>query len=173
MHPALKGFKITYTHKTLQCKRIWKRILCNNLKGKRILKRIDIWLCVTESLCCTPETNTLLISSVQSLSRVRDPMDHSMPGFPVYDQLPEPAQTHVHWVGDAIQPSHPLSSPSPPAINLSQHQDWQVWSPCNPRDSQVFSPTPQFKSINSLALSFLYSPIRTSIHDYWKNHSFN
>ena len=43
-----------------------------------------------------------------------DPMDHSMSGFPVHHQLPEFTQTHVHWVGDAIQPSHPLSSPSPP-----------------------------------------------------------
>ena len=46
----------------------------------------------------------------------------SMPGFPVHHQLPELAQTHVHRVGDSIQPSHPLSSPSPPAFNLSQHQ---------------------------------------------------
>ena len=44
------------------------------------------------------------------------------PGLPVHDQLPESTQTHVHCVGDAIQPSHPLSSPSPPALNLSQHQ---------------------------------------------------
>ena len=49
-------------------------------------------------------------------------MDFSMPGFPVHHQLPELAQTHVHQVTDAIQPSHPLSSPSPPAFNLSQHQ---------------------------------------------------
>ena len=49
-------------------------------------------------------------------------MDCSTPGFPDHHQLPELAQTHVHWVGDAIQPSHPLSSPSPPAFNLSQHQ---------------------------------------------------
>ena len=49
--------------------------------------------------------------------------------------------------------------------------DWLVWSPCNLRDSQESSPTPQFKSINSLVLSFLYSPTFTSIHDYWKNHS--
>ena len=48
--------------------------------------------------------------------------DCSMPGLPVHYQLPELTQTHVHWVGDAIQPSHPLSSPSPPAFNLSQHQ---------------------------------------------------
>jgi len=49
-------------------------------------------------------------------------MDYSTPGFPVHHQLPEFAQTHVHRVGDAIQPSHPLSPPSPPAFNLSQHQ---------------------------------------------------
>ena len=52
-----------------------------------------------------------------------DPMDCSMPGFPVHHQLPELAQTHVQRVDDVIQPSHPLSSPSPPAFNLSQHQD--------------------------------------------------
>ena len=51
-----------------------------------------------------------------------DPMNHSMPGLPVHHQLPEFTQTHVHCVGDTIQPSHPLSSPSPPALNLSQHQ---------------------------------------------------
>ena len=51
------------------------------------------------------------------------PIDGSTPGFPVHHQLPEFTQTHVHRVGDAIQPSHPLSSPSPPAFNLSQHRD--------------------------------------------------
>ena len=62
---------------------------------------------------------------VQSLSPVRlfeTPMDCSMPGFPVHHQFPEFAQTHVHQVGDAIQLSHPLLSPSPPPFNLSQHQ---------------------------------------------------
>ena len=134
-------------------------------------------------------------------------MDCSMPGFPAHHQLLELAQTHVHWVGDVTQPSHPLSPPSPPAFNLSQHQclfqwvsssrqmakilelqlqhqsfqwifrtdfllDWLVWS-CSPRDSQDSSPTPQFKSSNSSALSFLYGPILTAIYDYWKNHSFD
>ena len=137
-----------------------------------------------------------------------DPMDCSMPGFPVHHQLLELPQAHVHWVSDAIQPSHPLSFPSPPAFNLSQDQglfqwisslhqvakvlevqlqhqscqwifridflwDGLVGSPCSPRDSQASSPTPQFKSINSSVLSFLYSPILTSIHDYWKDHSFD
>ena len=66
--------------------------------------------------------------SVQSFSPVRlcDHKDCSTPGFLVYHQLPEPAQTHVHRVSDAIQPSHPLSSPSP-AFNLSQHQGLFQW----------------------------------------------
>ena len=68
-------------------------------------------------------------SSVQSFSRVRlcDPMDCSTPGLPVHHQLPEFTETHVHWVRDAIKPSHPLSSPSPPALNLSQHQGLSKW----------------------------------------------
>ena len=56
-----------------------------------------------------------------------DPMNRSTPGLPVHHQLPEFTQTHVHWVGDAIQPSHPLSSPSLPALNLSQHQGLLTW----------------------------------------------
>ena len=54
-------------------------------------------------------------------------MDCSTPGFPVLHHLPEFTQAHVHWVGDAIQPSHPLSSPSPPAFNPSQHQGLFQW----------------------------------------------
>ena len=62
------------------------------------------------------------ISSVtQSHLTLCDPMDCSTPGLPVHHQHPEFAQTHVHQVSDAIQPSHPLSSPSPPVFNLSQH----------------------------------------------------
>ena len=61
-------------------------------------------------------------SVAQSCPTLCDPMNRSMPGLPVYHQLPEFTQTQVHRVGDAIQPSHPLSSPSPPAPNPSQHQ---------------------------------------------------
>ena len=61
-------------------------------------------------------------SVTQSCLTLCNPMECSMPGFRVHHQLLEPTQTHVHPVGDAIQPSHPLSSPSPPALNLSQHQ---------------------------------------------------
>ena len=61
-------------------------------------------------------------SVTQSCLTLCDPMDCSTPGLPVHHRLPEFTQTHVHWVSDAIQPSHPLSSPSPPALNPSQHQ---------------------------------------------------
>ena len=155
----------------------------------------------------TPSTSHSPFSSVaQSCPTLCDSMNRSTPGLPVHHQLPESTQTHVHRVNDAIWPSHPLLSPSPPALNLSQHQGLLKWvscshqvakvlefqlqhqsfqwtprtdflqdglvgSPCSPRDSQESSPTPQFKSINSSALSFLYSPTLTSIHDHWKNHS--
>ena len=149
---------------------------------------------------------TQLSSVTQSCLTLCNTMNHSMPGLPVHHQLPESTQTHVHGVSDAIQLSHPLSSPSPPALNLSQHQglfkwvsslhhmakvlkfqlqhqsyqwtprtdllyDGLVGSPCSPRDSQQSYPTPQLESINSLVLSFYYSPTLTSVHDHWKNHS--
>ena len=67
------------------------------------------------------------ISVSQSCPTLCNPMDCRTPGFPVYHLLPEFTQTHIHWVGDAIQPSHPLSSPSSPALNLSQHQGLFKW----------------------------------------------
>ena len=130
--------------------------------------------------------------SVQSFSGVQlfvTPMDCSMPGFPVHHQLLELAQTHVHWVSDAFQASHPLSSPSPPAFNLSLHQGlfyesvlcirWpKYWSfsinPSNEysglvfllsRDSQESSPAPQSESINSSVLGLLYG-LNSHIHTW-------
>ena len=111
--------------------------------------------------------------------------------LPCPSPTPGAGSTHVHRVGDAIQPSHPLSSASPPAFNLFQHQglfqcvssshqvakvlelqhqsfqwifrtdflwDWLIGSPCGPRGSQESSLMPQFKSIDSSVLSFLYGP---------------
>ena len=71
--------------------------------------------------------------SVQSLSHIWlcNPMDCSTLGFPVHHQLLELTQTHVHWVSDAIQPSQPLLSPSPPTFNLSQHQGLFQWVSCS------------------------------------------
>ena len=87
-------------------------------------------------------------SSLQSLRRVwlRDSMNCSMPGLPVHHQLPEFTKTHIHWVADAIQASHPLSSPSPPAPNPSQHQSLPM--------SQFFAWGGQSTGVSALA-SFL------------------
>ena len=66
-------------------------------------------------------------SGAKSYPTLLQPMDCSMPGFPVLHYLPDFAQTHVHWVSNTIQPSHPLSTPSPPALSLSQHQGLFQW----------------------------------------------
>ena len=75
----------------------------------------------TELYLAKPKINQFNLVA-QSCPTVCDPMNRSTPGLPVHHQLPEFNQTHMHRVGDAIQPSHPLSSPSPPAPNPSQHQ---------------------------------------------------
>ena len=146
------------------------------------------------------------VSSVQLLSRVQlfaTPWIAARQASLSITNSRSSLKTHVDWVVDAIQPSHPLSSPSPPAHNPSHHQglfqwvnsshevakvlefqiqhhsfQWtprtdllqngQVGSPCSPRDSRKSSPTPQFKSIHSSALSFLHSLTLTSIHDHCK-----
>ena len=72
---------------------------------------------------CTYIYSVQFSSVTQSYPIICDPMNRSTPGLPVHHQLLELTQTHVHRVGDAIQPPHPLSSPSPPALNPSQHQD--------------------------------------------------
>ena len=90
------------------------------------------WLWVTPT-AFKIKSKLLSLASVQFSSVAQlcptlcDPMNHSTPGLPVDHQLLEVTQTHVHWVGDAIQPSHPLSSPSPPAFNLSQNQGLFKW----------------------------------------------
>ena len=76
----------------------------------------------TTELSGKPKYLIQFSSVPQSCPTLCDPMNRSTPGLPIHHQLPEFTQTHVHRVGDAIQPSHPLSSPSPPAPNLSQHQ---------------------------------------------------
>ena len=158
-------------------------------------KRSRLWFC-----CCSVTTLCPTLCN---------PMDCNTPVFPVLYYLPEFAQTHVHWVSDAIQPSHPQSSPAPPpALNLSQHQGLLQWVssshqvikvlelqlsasmlPVNIQGwfplgliclisllskglSRVFSNT-TVKIINSLVLSLVYGPILLSVHDYWKNHSFD
>ena len=135
------------------------------------------------------------------------PMDCSMPGFPVHHQFPELAQTHVHRVGDAIQSSHPLLSPSPPAFNLSQHQGLFKWVSFSYRWPKYWSisfsigPSNEYLGLISFRTDWLdllavqgtlksllqhhsskasvllhlvfFTVQLSSIHDYWKNHSFD
>ena len=146
-------------------------------------------------------------SVVQLCLTLWDPMGCSTPGLPVHHQLLEFVQVHVHWVSDAIQPSHPVipfssclqSFPESQSFPMSQFftsggqsirvsasasvlpMNIQDWFPLGltglitllSRNSQESSPTPHFKSINSLVLSLLYCPTLTSIHDYRKSHSFD
>ena len=97
------------------------------------------WYCSVTQLCLT----------------LWDPMYCSTPGFPVHHQLPELAQTRVHWVGDAIQPSHPLLFPPPPAFNLSQDQGLFQWGSSL---HQVFSisPSNEYSGLISFRMDWLY-----------------
>ena len=149
-----------------------------------IFAYILIFIKAIPHCCCCSITQSLC-----------NPVDCITPGFPILHHLPELAQTHGHWVSDAIQPSHPLSSPSSPAFNCSQHggqnigtsasasvlpiniQDWFLlgWtgliSTLSKGFSRVFSNTTvqkhQFFSIQPSLC-----PNLISIYDYWKNHSF-
>ena len=132
------------------------------------------------------------------MSELCDPMDFSTPDLPVLHYLPEFAQTHVHSVDNAIQPSSvtlfscPQSFPASGSIPVSQlfasggqsirvsasasvlPMDIQGWFPLRLTDLILQSKglsAPQFENISSLVLSLLYGPTLTFIHDYWKNHS--
>ena len=98
--------------------------LCPQLR----LLHLRFYSCPANRFISTIFLDSVQFSSVtQSCLTFCDPMDCSTPGFLVHHQLPELAQTHVHQVGDAIQPSHPLSYPSPPALSLSQNQSLFQW----------------------------------------------
>ena len=144
------------------------------------------------------DVTTCCFSVAQSLC---NPVDCSMPSFPVHHELPEFAQTHVRWVGYAIQPSQPLLSPSP-AFNLSQLQGFYQWVSSSHQMANYwifsFSICPSseyskvnsfridcfdlvtvqgtlkslFQSQNSSVLNLLYGVALTSLHNYWKHHSF-
>ena len=100
-------------------------------------------------------------SVIQSCPTLCDPMDCSTPGFPVHHQLPEFTRTHVHWVSDAIQPSHPLLSPSPPSFNLSQHQGFSkesvldIWWPKYWSFSFSISPSNEYSELISFRMNRL------------------
>ena len=181
----LSGFVIAFLPKSKHLLILWLQSLSAVIFE---LKKINLSL--------FPLFPISVCSVTQLCLTLCDRMDCSMPGFPVLHQLLEPAQTHVHRVGDAIQPSHPLSSPSPPALNLSQHQglfqgvssshqvvkvlefqfqreSFQSILRTDFLESQTGWTSLQDSQESSSALSFLYNPPFTSIHHYWKNHSFD
>ena len=109
---------------------IWQmKLSFTNLPRVNQTVRMQIQICFTLKPCFYYSiTSFSQFSSVtQSCPTLCDPMDCTMPGLPVHHQFLEFTQTHVYWASDAIQPSHPLSSPSPPALNLSQHQGLFKW----------------------------------------------
>ena len=126
-HVHFAIFKVDNQEPTIQHMELCS-MLCGSPDGKGVWRRMDTCICMAETLHCSPETITKLLthyqfsSVTQSCPTLCDPMNRSTPGLPVHHQLPEFTQTHVHRVSDAIQPSHPLSSLSPPAPNPSQHQ---------------------------------------------------
>ena len=95
---------------------------------------LELRVCISPKVCSHFHQDwAIYVHSVQFSSVTQlcltlcDPMNCSMPGLLVHHQIQGSTQTHVHWVGDAIQPSHPLSSPSPPSLNLSKHQGLFKW----------------------------------------------
>ena len=146
--------------------------------------------------------NSVQFSSVaHSCLSLCNPMDCSMPGFPVYHQLPKLAQTYVDWVSNATQPSHPLLPPSPPAFNRSQHQGifksvsssyqgakllefqlqhqsfqwfplgWTGWISLLSKGLSRVFSNTTVQKHQFFCAQLLYSQAHTSIHDDWKKHS--
>ena len=116
-------------------------------------------------------------SVAQSCPTLCDPMNCSTPGLPVRHQLPESTQTHIHWVGDAIQPSHPLSSPSP-ALNPSQHQGLFKWVSSSPQVAKVLellfsiSPSNEYSALISFRMDWLdHLTVQGTLKSLLQHHS--
>ena len=140
------GTPNTHTPKILCLIHLWFFLICTFYNKTVIISivfsisslshssKLSIWECHQFS------------SVTQSCPTICNPMNCSMPGLPVHHQLPKFTQTHVHRVGDAIQPSHPLSSPSPLAPNPSQHQSLFQWVNSSHEVAQVLEFQPQHQS---------------------------
>ena len=106
-----------------------------------------------------------------------DPMDCSMPGFPVHHQLPEHTQTHIHCTDDAIQPSHPLSSPAPPAFNPSQHQGFSNESVLHIRWPKYWSfsfstsPSNEYSGLISFRIDWFDLAVQGTLKNFLQHHS--
>ena len=159
--------------------------LFQNFKDNMWLPSVTCWspnppVCLYLEIGCSKDIIKVQFSSVQPLSHVQlcNPMDCSMPGFPVHHQFPELPQTHVHRVNDAIQPSHSLSSPSPPAFNfpsirvfsneLVLHIRWpKYWS-----FSFSISPSSEYSGLISLRIDwFDLHPVRGTLKSLLHHHN--
>ena len=144
---------------------------------------LNQWPWYQLSIVCIQLRSVHFSSVAQSCPTLCDPMNHSTPGLPILHQLPEFTQTHVHWVGDAIQPSYPLSSPSPPVPNPSSIRDFPMsqifaWGGQNIRVSASASVLPMsvkdwspsewtgWISLQSKGLSRVFSNITVQKHQF-------
>ena len=133
-HIIFMGFWVLWFSKTCMCARIWGKARVHVLPGNCLRRSPCLFSPRVPSPTEYANTHLSYTSSLTSVHAGKsssvtrlcltlcDPIDHSVPGLSVHHQLPEFTQTPVHGVGDAIQPSHPLWSPSPPAFSPSQHQ---------------------------------------------------
>ena len=144
-------------------KKIWKDMKMPNKPMKRCLKFLVIQFS----------------SVAQSCPNLCDPMNRSTPGLPVHHQLPEFTQTQVYRVGDAIQPSHPLSSPSPPAPNPSQHQGLFQWVNSSHQVAQVLEFQLQYQSFQwtlemqiKTTMKYFFTSIKMTITKKTDNNKF-
>ena len=144
-------------------------------KAIAVGKILDVYLLLLPGMVIQ-----IQVSSVQSLSRVQlcNPMDCSMSGFPVHNQLPELCQTHAYRVGDAVQPSHPLLYPSPPAFNLSQIRVFSTESVLHIRCPKYWSfsfnisPSNEYSGLMSFRMDWLdLLAVQGTLKSLFQHHS--
>ena len=111
-----------------------------------------------------------LSSATQLCPTFCDPMDCSTPGLPVHHQLPEFTQTHVHLVGDAIQPSYPLSSPSPPTFNLFQHQGLFKWVSSSHHVAKVLELQHHIKTLRTPFSFVMFCSLACNTESFYHSH---
>ena len=186
-----KWFIYTYIYILIYIFTVFSIIVCYRIFN--IVPCIYIGLCLV--ICLTYSSSVQFSHSVVSNSLRPHESQHTKPPYPSPTPGVHPNPCSLSWwchptISSSVVPfSHLQSFPASGSFQMSQFftsggqsigvstsasvlpMNIQDWSPCSPRDSQESSPTPQFKSINSSALSLLHSPTVTSIHDHWKNHS--
>ena len=155
------------------CGFVWVRLCCTKevSQGKKLLypnyEAVKLLTFKMLEMTISYNFSSVQFSSVAQLClTLCDPMDYSTPDLPVPHQLPKFIQTHAHWVGDAVQPSHPLSSPSPPALNLSQHHGLFKWVSSSHRVAKVLefqlqiSPSNEYSGLISFSMDWLFNSER-------------